>query len=281
MSKIFVFRFDIDTHKCIREGVPNLLRLAEKHKIKFTFFLNTGKSINFKSNILKLLFKPRINELRPEKILCLPSIKKLGKLDYLIAALINPNLYLYREQIKMIQAQGHELGLHGGKNHDDWHKSADTWSNQEILNQIDWGIQNIQNIVPDFEPFGFSSPGWTSSPTIWQALSKRGFRYAADQHTDQPIQKIDNFGSLKIVPTNILGEPGGVAYIEYCRAKKMNNSQIVNDFLHKLHEREKLAIFYDHPFYSGCEELDLLDKLITKVLENGYRIATIQEVVTS
>ena len=46
-----VFRFDIDTHKCIRDGVPNLLELFDKYNVPFGFFLNTGKSISLKESI--------------------------------------------------------------------------------------------------------------------------------------------------------------------------------------------------------------------------------------
>lgn len=33
-----VFRFDVDTHKCIRDGVPNLLEISDEMDVPFTFF---------------------------------------------------------------------------------------------------------------------------------------------------------------------------------------------------------------------------------------------------
>lgn len=53
--KRLVFRFDIDTHKCIRDGVPKLLDIAKEYNLGFSFFLNTGKSISFKESLKEML----------------------------------------------------------------------------------------------------------------------------------------------------------------------------------------------------------------------------------
>lgn len=50
MSTI-AFRFDVDTHKCIRDGVEHLLALSSKYEAPFTFFLNTGCSIDLKHSL--------------------------------------------------------------------------------------------------------------------------------------------------------------------------------------------------------------------------------------
>lgn len=205
----------------------------------------------------------------------------MGLKDYLIAALLNPNLSRYREQIQVITSHGHELGLHGGANHADWHREADTWDMEKILQQLEIGIKALENLVPDYQPLGFASPGWTCSETVWQALSIKGFQYAADIHTDQPVQEIAKNGGIRIVPTNILGEPGGVAYFEHCRAKGMGDDSIIEDFFHKLEERDNLAVVYDHPYYAGCKELPLLDRIIAMLLEQGYEIKSMKDVFVS
>ena len=46
MKHKLVCRFDIDTHKCIRDGVPNLLEISEERNVRFTFFLNAGRAIS-------------------------------------------------------------------------------------------------------------------------------------------------------------------------------------------------------------------------------------------
>jgi hypothetical protein len=42
--KYFCFRFDVDTPKCIKKGVPNLISLSKKLDVPFTFFIKTQQS---------------------------------------------------------------------------------------------------------------------------------------------------------------------------------------------------------------------------------------------
>lgn len=278
MKKIVVFRFDIDTHKCIRDGVPNLLRLAKQHQVHFTFFLNTGKSVNFIQSLTDMLYKKQDADI---PIVSFSPHIKLGLKDYWVAALLNPRLSSYHEQIQMIASQGHELGLHGGSNHADWHRNATSWQFEKISSEIDAGLNALNKLISGYQPFGFASPGWTCTPNVWRALSIKGFQYAADVHTDQPFQEITKTGGIHIVPTNILGEPGGVAYFEHCRAKGMNDNLIIEDFFCKLEERDDLAVVYDHPYYAGCSELQLMDRIITMLTAQGYKIKTFKDVITS
>ena len=48
MKKKVAFRFDVDTLKCIKYGVPKLVNISEKNNVSFTFFMNFGKSIDRK-----------------------------------------------------------------------------------------------------------------------------------------------------------------------------------------------------------------------------------------
>lgn len=41
-----VFRFDIDSHVCMKQGVPMLLDISKKHDVQFTFFLNAGRAVS-------------------------------------------------------------------------------------------------------------------------------------------------------------------------------------------------------------------------------------------
>ena len=54
--KYIAFRFDIDTHKCIQVGVPNLIRLATELDTPFTFFINMGRGTSRRNVIKKFFF---------------------------------------------------------------------------------------------------------------------------------------------------------------------------------------------------------------------------------
>ncbi len=273
--KYLCFRFDVDTHKCIRDGVPNLLKLAGYHNIKFTFFINVGRAVD------RLQFlKKRINNSQKTDIKCLSSFTKLGLKDYLIISLFNPLIGTsFTEKIKLISKYRHEIGLHGGTNHETWFNNSKFWSTEKIKKELLWAKNMLNNITPEERLTGFASPGWNGSGKINGILNKLGFLYAADTHTDKPFEKIVKSKSLNEIPTNISGEPGGVGYLEHCRALKMSDSQILLDFKEKLDARKKLAVVYDHPYYAGTKEIALLGKMIKLAKKMSISIIMMREML--
>lgn len=275
--KYFCFRFDIDSQKCLREGVPNLLALAEEMHVKFTFFVHFGRAVNRLSFIKNKLYG--CNQQKRIRTKSLSALTKLGLKDYILTSVANPLIGKNDPHIlKMIIKSGHELGLHGGRNHDDWLREAHRWPVAKIREEVLWGQQLLKTYIPHEAVFGFSSPGWNTSKNIRQTLHELGFSYVADMHSDKPIEKIIIKNRMKCVPTNIVGEPDGVGYIEFCRASHMNDSEVLNDFKKKLMVRKKLATVYDHPYYAGIQELKLVRHMIQIAKDMNYKIATMKEI---
>ena len=90
------FRFDIDSHKCIRDGVPILLDISKKYGIPFTFFVNAGRAISV-SDTLRTAFSN--HDIQEDSIKMLSAREKLGTLDYLYAAAINPPMTKYNGSV--------------------------------------------------------------------------------------------------------------------------------------------------------------------------------------
>ncbi len=252
------FRFDIDTHKCIRDGVQNLVQLAEKEQVRFSFYLNLGRAVSFKES-LREFFLP-VDTM--EDIQMLSARQKLGFKDYCIAAVINPRLTFYKKQILMLYNSNNELGIHGGKNHALWHKYAADWEEEKLESEIIWAINKIRKMIPDYELKGFASPGWTSPSKLEGILIKYGFSYCADYHC-LGERNVIRGGKLPYVGVNLLGEPGGVAFFENCRVKGMNTNQIVDVVLESIDKNEHTVI-YDHPYYAGIQEIGCLSEIIEK-----------------
>lgn len=272
--KYLSFRFDVDTHKCLRDGVPNLLKLAKQHGVKFTFFINVGQAVNRLD-----FFKGKLRGTQKKGITSLSPITKLGIKDYLIISLFNPYIgSSYPEKVKMIAKYGHEIGLHGGTNHQTWLENAKKWQPERIEKELLFGIKFLKNLN-NKDVIGFASPGWNGSAKINRILKKLGFLYVADTHTDKIYEKITVTKNLKEIPTNITGEPGGVGYLEHCRAKKMDDEQILGDFKKKLVERKKLAVLYDHPYFAGTKEIALLGRMIKLAKEMSFNIIMLKDII--
>lgn len=263
------FRFDIDTHKCIRDGVPPILALFKKYNRSATFFLNTGKSIEHNHALQSFFVKKTMKE----EVVSLSALKKLGPRDYLQVLLFNPTISKnYKKNINDLINSSNEIGLHGGHNHEEWHYFAKTWGKERAHQEIKWGIEQLKKYKKDLAIEGFASPGWNGSSVIDASLSEMGFSYVSDIHTDKPDQKIIKNGKFHKIPTNISGEPGGVGYIEHCRAKGMSSKDIIKDFRNKLEQRKKFAIIYDHPYYVGVQEIDILEEMIKVGLSMKFSI---------
>lgn len=174
--KKFAFRFDVDTHKCIRDGVPNLLEISEERCVPFTFFLNAGKAVSVKETLKAKAF----SKAEDDGIRMMSAFKKLGMKDYMVAAILNPNNSMYKKNIHRLFDSKCEIGIHGGKNHAIWHSQASGWSKDRVKTEIQWAIDMIRKYESDYNPVGFASPGWILPAGLDEVLEELGIQYNAN-----------------------------------------------------------------------------------------------------
>ena len=277
MKKVICFRFDVDTYLCAGRDVPNLVELANKLDVKFTFFFNMGRGIDYKS----YFSKKRMQSHAPSGKK-LSNFDKLGLFGYLKTAILNPYVgKSYKHLVKAAQVAGHEIGLHGGKNHGAWMAQGKLWSEEKIKNEIEWGLHalgeaNVEEIT------SFSSPGWQGSTSLQNILASKGFTVVADEY-GRGLEKVTKLRScehtLYSVPTNLVGEPSGIGYIENMRARQMDDAAILYQFRSDLNNINTLAIMYDHPYFAGIRELRMIETMIGIARDLNFSFATFNEVV--
>ena len=272
--KYFCFRFDVDTPKCIKSGVPNLISLSKELDVPFTFFINMGRGTSRWSFIKK---KISFNgNSTPHRTLKLSNLKKLGLWDYFFMAVMNPQVgNTHPDIIQALKKADHEVGLHGGSNHGEWQNESHTWGRKKILEEVMPALDSLIAYLGQ-RPLGFSSPGWKGSNDLNAVLESLGFHYVADAHGEnlKNITYAQNAPNLLQVPTNILGD-GGIAYLENLRGRNINDNAILKDFSSKLDERF-FAVLYDHPYYAGIQELSMLKMMIDLVRSKGFQIVTLK-----
>ena len=272
-TKLFAFRFDVDTHKCLRDGVPNLIKIAESSGVRFTFFVLMGRAVS-RARFLMRRFASATSEGPEEGVQLMSAFAKLGAADYLRVAILNPKVGAgYGSLVRLLHETGHEIGIHGGRNHESWHFGAHLWSEEKIESEVLSSLRLLHEA--GIRPTGFSSPGWTTVDPLERVLKRNGFIYVADDHgADQNKTRISANGIVR-VPTNILGEPGGVGYLEHCRVQGFDDDGILRDFKRRLEKSGDLAVAYDHPYYAGTQEIHLLPKLLNIARDMGFRITTL------
>lgn len=273
--KLICFRFDVDTHKCGAQGMPRLLDLAKSRGVPFTFFINCGRAICRTASLmarLGLTSQPAANY-HPQ----LSARRKFGNVEFLRCAILNPSVFEYaRDHVIRAQRDGHEIGLHGGRNHELWGRYAWQWSEEKIVNEIRWGVSQLKRI--GIEAQVFASPCAAGGEKVRKALEEvGGFRFMSDDiNPASTMPRAVAACMIHDLPTAVCGT-GGVAYIEQAVARGMTKREIVKDFANKVAMLDA-PIVYDHPYFAGSEGLSVMEALVDYSLSNGLQVVTISQI---
>ena len=266
---LFCLRFDVDTERCLLEGTPRLLALGERLGVPFTFFVNMGRAV---------CRRP----MHRDPATCAPKLsprQKLGTGHFLRTALLNPRVGARRpDVVRAIMAAGHEVGLHGGRNHGTWQHDAMRWDARRVDDEVAWGLGRLR--AAGAGPVrAFASPGWTRPPALPEVLVRHGFDVLADDHGTGAggWPPFDNSTRLTSVTTNLLGEPCGVGYLETLRAGGLDDDAILARFERDLDVSGGLAVAYDHPLYAGIHGIGLLAEMVAVARSRGFRVATVSQ----
>ena len=249
--------------------MPALSSLGERLGVPFTFFVNMGRAVS-----LGALLAARSSASASPVAAKYSARRKLGWSGYLHAALLNPEVGAgSHDVIREARRQGHEVGLHGGRNHAVWQREAQHWSRARIETEIDSVLPALTSLLGGDAPKGFASPGWTTSDHLDSVLHERGFRYLADDHgPTAPLRETSDASSLIRLRTGLTGEPGGVAYLEHLRAQGHDDDALYSRFERDLEQAGPVAVAYDHPYYAGLRELSTVERLVGIARQVGYQL---------
>ncbi|HSK22906.1 MAG TPA: polysaccharide deacetylase family protein [Egicoccus sp.] len=258
MARRLSFRFDVDSHRCLGDGTRALTEVAARYGVAFTFFVHMGRATDRGRTARSVLFRRDAGN----EVHRLSTRRKLGTAGLLRLAVTNPRVGAEGgDEIRRLVAAGHEIGLHGGRNHRSWQDAADRWDHRRLTAEIGWGLAHLHAAGVEV-PVGFSSPAWTTSPAVARVASDLGIAYLADRHGTAIEGVTRDTGPLPDVATNVLGEPGGVGYLEWGRAQGWSDTEILDDFARRLDAVDDLAVVYDHPFWAGVHDADLVGRML-------------------
>ncbi len=272
-TRICCFRFDVDTHACVRRGTPRLLDLAESFGARFTFFVNTGRAfsrgISLRKNVSRLLAtarEPRVS-----------VATKLGLADSLTAMVFNPPVGLVAPPVLRVAAlDGHEIGLLGGLNHATWERSAHRWSEERLYNELAAGLSALRACGVG-QPVSFASPSWNSPAQLVDLLPALGFRVLADAHDADAAGPSPLRPGLTTVPINVTVPGSRAGYLEALRTRGLGRAEILADFRRQLAAKGNFAAVYEHPFYAALHDLPLLADLLRVATDEGFALRPIRE----
>ena len=271
---VLAVRFDVDSVTCLERGIAPLRDLGTRLGVRFTFFVNMGRSFSFSEMARSRLSTPPLPPILGAATK-LGSLQKLGWKGLCTTLVRNPRLgRAYRTAIDSLHAEGHELGLHGGTNHATWQRGLTRLDDAELealyrpaFNEFTerWG-----------PPEGFASPGFRHDARVLELMDREGFVYASDMPGDAPFRPLRPDGRRYRhyqVPVNVIGD-GTVPVIEQGLALGLAPERIVQDAVSRIREHS-FAVIYDHPFVAGIHS-GLLERILRR-MSGEYDVVPMNE----
>lgn len=174
-------KVDVDTYRGTREGVPRLLKLFDKHRVRATFLFTLGP--DHTGRALRRVFKPGFLK----KVQRTSVLSHYGFKTLLYGTLLpGPDIgRRCREQLRAVRDAGHEVGIHC-YDHIRWQDHVAT-ANQDWT---EWEMRRAADRFADI--FGVQArvhgaAGWQMNSTAFELTQSLGLRYASDTRGHEPF----------------------------------------------------------------------------------------------
>lgn len=167
-------RVDVDTLRGTRLGVPNLIDLLSRRRIRASFFFSVGPD-NMGRHLWRLL--------RPSFLVKMLRTRasRLYGWDILLRGTFCPGPVIGRrcpQPMRAAAAAGHETGLHAWDHHG-WQSRLERMDRGALQRNIQRGFDLLAEILGR-PPDSFAAPAWRITPEALQVLEKFSFRYTSD-----------------------------------------------------------------------------------------------------
>lgn len=234
----------VDGYYGLTEGVPKLLNLFDKYKIKASFFVNMGRE----AHLLEIL-RYKKNTTQKEGIIKRYSLKELVKILILNRKIGSGNFSILRE----IKRKGHEVNPHCWS-HLKWSQNFKKINQLEELKKIEKSYLKCFHSPPK----GFVAPTWKWNQKTINLLKKLKYNYlATDNQFATPFLKEE----LLIIPLSFKSTP------EELLNKGFSEKEIL--CLYEKEIKKDYVNLYFHADYEGRKGIDLFEKILKLIEKNN------------
>ncbi len=257
MDRILGLKIDVCTYEGLRVGVPNLLRLLDRHGVRASFFVALGPDTSGRA-ILHALRPGFLTKMRRTS-----AVRTYGLRTILSGTLLPPRpLSRLAATLREVVVAGHELAIHG-YDHRGWQDRLHRMAKQAVRQEIDRAVAIYREVTGD-GPRGFGAPGWQVSAASLEVLDDVGFAYASDTRGLQPFfprvagRKLQTLQLPTTFPTldEVLGpdDPAGQGFV--CRLRR------------EIHGRIS-SVLTIHAEMEGIGFQGMADRLVAMLREDG------------
>jgi peptidoglycan/xylan/chitin deacetylase (PgdA/CDA1 family) len=270
-DRLFSFRWDVDHRVCITDGLPRIRAVCRDFGVPNTFFVNLGRSTNLREWLGKGVTRSKAKLADRDAV---HLIKKTGWPRFVVETVLSRRVGLsFIPALQELQAEGHELGLHGGMDHVIWSRRFHELAEADLVADVE---ESYAHFVRHFgRPEGFSSPGFYSDARVMRLLDRLGFSYNGDGIGGEPHRAVADGRTLRhwTIPVTLSG-PRTIPFLEYHGARATPEAEVMRLLDEHLDAHDEV-ILYGHPCYEGVREA-VLRKVFARVVERGFRFVTMQ-----
>ena len=262
-------KIDVDTFRGTREGVPNLLRLLDRHQVPATFLFSLGP--DHTGRALKRVFRPGFLS----KVSRTSVVSNYGIRTLMYGVLLpGPDIgKRCADILRSVKAAGHEVGIHTW-DHIKWQDgvehAGDKWTERE-MNRAAIRFAEIFHKPPRTH----GAAGWQMNDHAIELTSKLGFEYSSDGRGYSPFLPYVND---KVIPCPQL--PSTLPTLdELLGVGDINESNVASHVL-KLTEKQPAhaPVYTLHAELEGMKLLPVFDQLLSGWKAQGYALTTSMDV---
>nr|WP_320131924.1 polysaccharide deacetylase family protein [uncultured Holophaga sp.] len=264
--KTLSLRVDVDTLDGTLQGIPNLLRMLDRHGMQASFYFSLGPDSSGKA--IRRIFRPGfLQKMRRTKA------GQLYTWRTMMYGVLLPAPIIYRRaaaQMRSVREAGHEVAIHAW-DHVQYHDLLDRKSRR-------WLGEWFESAHTAFEEVfgcparGAVSPAWRCNDTTLELQEAYGLAYAGDCRGSRaffPEVGGRTLGTLQ-VPTTL------PTLDELLGLEGRNASDAMTEILGMVRE-DALNIFALHTEVEGGALSGVFDTFLEGVAERGIRVQTVAD----
>ena len=177
---ILGLRIDVCTYEGLQSGVPRLLRLLERYRLRASFFVALGPDRSGRA-IFQLLRPGFLSKMRRTG-----AARVYGWRTVLSGTLLPArDMAALTSTMQEILSAGHELAAHG-YDHRGWQDRLSRMREDEVRREVA-GAVTVYRRVCGRSPEGFGAPGWQCTETSLRVLDELGLVYSSDTRGRSPF----------------------------------------------------------------------------------------------
>jgi len=267
MRKVIGLKVDVDTFYGMKQGVPVLQALFERHGIKGSFFVPMGKDHTGRT-VKRVFTRPGF----VSKASRTSVLKTYGLKTLLYGLLLpGPEIALGNADIlRSLAYEGHEVGIHG-LDHVYWHdhiRNLDRERTRKILEEA----ASVYEHIVGHAPLSFAAPGWMINAHALTWFQEHSFIYTSDVRGKTPFMpKLGDFTFTVLqVPTTLptLDEAVGL--------KGEDQESLARFFISSL--TDGLNILTVHAELEGRHWTGFLESFVAHTLAQGFKYERLMDI---